>query len=89
MKRYEHNVMDIRFRRNTQSIPTFLVLIIVNIVVTWMFVGIIFNMSLFAAVSFKLALFDSPSFQPVLSNICLSLMFRFNGRHGIFNYVQG
>ena len=54
MKQHGHNVEDIRL---VQLITKLLVLIIVNVVITWIFVDIIFNISLVAAAVFELTIF--------------------------------
>ena len=68
MKQHGHNVEDIRL----VQLIKLLVLIIVNVVITWIFVDIIFNILFVAAAVFELTIFAL-----VLSNIYLWLMLSF------------
>ena len=54
----------------------------VTVVIMWIFINKIFNISMHAVVSLALELFEL-----VLSNICLWLMFRFNKQTLYFDYV--
>ena len=70
-----YNVDDVRL---IQLITKLLVLTTVNVVIIWIFVNSMFEISIYALVSLALELFEL-----VLSNICLWLMFDFDGKYCI------
>ena len=79
-----HNVDDIKL---VQLITQLLVLIIVNVIIIRIFVNITFKISIYAVASLAVELFKSTSFELILSNICLWLMFDFNKQPLYFDYV--
>ena len=99
MKRTTYDVNDIRLISNGKLVTTLLALIIINVVIISLFVDTIFTMSIYAVLSLRLASFELASFEIalfasvlfglILSNIYLWLMFNFNGKHCVFDYVQG
>ena len=86
MTRNGHNAADPRL---LQLMTKLSVLLMVNVVLIWIFVGNIFKLSIYAVVSFELVLFELVLFDLVLVNLCLWLTFNYNKQTLYFDYVKG